>query len=91
MEELAFFENLKMQENLNSVANSRAKPPFKLLEAVRHLHRKKALTASDLAHMMDTSRDNAAALLKRLEALGFATSELAKKERILIYDFRWPE
>jgi len=91
MEELAFIENLRMQENLNSMSGGRGKPPLKLLEAARHLQRKKALTASDLAHMMDTNRDNASQLLRRLETLGFATSELVEQNRILIYDFRWPE
>lgn len=96
MERLAFHENLRLQKMMSvgderKAGGDRTLPPFKLMEALKHLYRKKALTASDLGHMMGTKQANARVLLQRLEALGFATSEIVGEERIRIFDFRQPQ
>lgn len=87
MNDLAFWENLHLQES----DKGGLRVPFKLFEAACVLQKHRSLTAADLGHKLKTDRKSAALLLKRLEQAGLATSEMATKARVRIYDFKRPE
>ena len=89
-------ENIRMRQSLTGVngtgrGGNPERLPEKLLAAARQLARKGSLTATDLGHILRTERENARALLVRLENIGLATSELHHDTGIRIFFFRKPE
>jgi len=88
-------ENARMRANLmgeyRGAGGHPDRLPLKLLTAAKALHRKGFLTPGDLGRMMDTSTQNARALLDRLEKAGLATSEIHHDARVRIYAFHVPE
>jgi len=96
MKKMAFHENLRMHRSMYAIEgggtpnSNHHVPPFKLMDALKYLNRKKSLTANDLSNHMSCGYRTARALLDRLEVLGFASSEMISEERIRIYDLRIP-
>lgn len=88
-------ENARMRANLlgdyDGPGGHPERLPLKLLTAAKILSRKRFLTGGDLGTMMDTSTQNARALLDRLEKAGLATSEFHHDARVRIYAFHAPE
>jgi len=88
-------ENARMRAGLREehrhAGGDPGRPPLKLLQAAKTLRQKGFLTASDLGTILRIPKENARALLDRLERAGLATSELHNDARIRIYAFHAPE